>query len=85
MGVVANWYVSFKCGSLHSCRYKDLLQGKMQVLLITNDRENQRKAQEDMGLEAMSSQAYAQSRTDCKDLIDIVVQHGGIDADQNGK
>lgn len=57
----------------------------MRVILITNDRENQRKAQEDMGLDAMSLQTYAQSRTDCKDLVDIVVQHGAMDADKNGK
>ncbi|GMH41507.1 hypothetical protein BSKO_09417 [Bryopsis sp. KO-2023] len=52
--------------------YKDKLEGKMEILLVTNDRENRRKAKEETGLAAYSMKAYAKLRTDAKELVDLV-------------
>lgn len=57
----------------------------MNVILVTNDQENRRKAQEDMGLEALSLKGYASSRTDCKDLLDLVAQQGCSDDEKEGE
>lgn len=66
-------------------RYSELLGGKMKIILVTNDQENRRKAQEDLGLEAMSLKGYASSRVDCKDLLDLVAQQGCSDDEKEGK
>eukprot|EP00210_Caulerpa_lentillifera_P005441 g5203.t1 len=51
--------------------YADLLGGKMNVVLLTNDVNNRFKAQRELGLIAKSVVEYAKSRTDCKELYDI--------------
>ncbi|KAK9825185.1 hypothetical protein WJX81_004330 [Elliptochloris bilobata] len=43
----------------------------VRVLVLTNDADNRRRALES-GLQAMTVQAYARSRTDCAELADLV-------------
>lgn len=56
-------------------RYADRLPGKP-IILLTNDAAN-RAAAAALGLNAMSLTAYARSRTDVPELIDLVARQVG--------
>lgn len=44
----------------------------MEVMLLTDDVDNRFKAVRELGLKAESVIEYARSKTDCKELYDIV-------------
>ena len=76
---------SAKCPSVMEtgCRYADLLQNKMEVVLLTNDANCRYRAESEMGLKAMSVVKYAEGRKDCQELYDIAqtwAQEDAVDA-----
>ena len=58
------------------CRYKKLLGDKMQVILLSGDRENRRQARQECGVDAFSIYEYAKLRTDDKELLDLAAHWG---------
>lgn len=80
--VATKWCVHcWTCLALDICRYADLLQGKMDVVLLSDDVNNRYRAESELGLKAQSVLAYTQSRTDCKELYDIAQRWSQEDMD----
>ena len=46
----------------------------MEVVLLSDDVNNRFRAESELGLKALSVSAYAQTRTDCKELYDIALR-----------